>query len=69
MKYLCMDTLESTPDCEELHESIFLPSDDRKEYSPGLSKSILMTCEISATIGDNTQPTQKKIMYIIMVLR
>ena len=36
MKYLCMDTLESTPDCEELHESIFLPSDDRKEYSPGL---------------------------------
>ena len=36
MKYLSMDTLESTHDCEELHESIFLPSDDRKEYSTGL---------------------------------
>ena len=61
MKYLSMDTLESTPDCEELHESIFLPADDRKQILYRFIKKHLNDLvDVSATVGDNTQPTESK---------
>ena len=72
MKYISMDTLESNLDCEELHKSIFLPTDDRKQILCRFIKHHLNDLvDVSATVGMEItlDPLKVKIMYITTVMR